>query len=352
MTLGDEIHHKTIAEAWVISHRVQLGDRNQLPEHFQDLRKGIPEEAIVGSPFCILQFITSIKDGYDAQVCFPVQEGTRGAQLLPGLEVLSLTHQGSVESIGESYRILYARAAEQGIISDEFCREIYPDLEGGGIEIQFVIHPWEKLLEGHLERVLGSEKSHQILAGRDRIDLGSSKQERFDWVQNALVGLEKTGGEGDCYEILSRCAHVFPLGQIAKLRQVYLHAEKRTGNRLAAVDAVLDFMEEDPGWGDRPNRIGDRIYSTKKPRDPAAYEKAETLEEKKSAYCFCPLIRDNLEGGMSPTFCNCGAGWYRQQWEGVFQQPIRVEIIHSLLQGDDRCEFAVLIPDIQEQTVE
>lgn len=309
----------------------------------------VPEGVITGSPFCIIQFVTSVVDGYDAEICFPVQkdfgEISELGRLLPGMEVLSLSHEGSVETLGESYRTLYAWAADRGMISDEFCREIYREPgEVGEIEIQFVVHPWDQLLEDHLVRVLGKEKARNVARDRELLTVSSSLEERFAWVRDAVTELEDTAGEEVCYEVLSRCAHVFPTEQISKLREVYLAEEEQTGDMLAAVDAVIEFMGNDPGWGEKPRRQGKAIYSSKKPRDPAGYEKAEDPEEKRKAYCFCPLIRENLDGGMPSTFCYCGAGWFRQQWEGAIGRPVKVEIVRSILKGDELCEFAVLLP--------
>ncbi len=114
---------------------------------------------------------------------------------------------------------------------------------------------------------------------------------------------------------------------------------------LDAVDAVLEFMDGDPGWDERPRRQGRVIYSSKKPRDPKAYASAKGDAERRKAACFCPLVRNHLDGGMPLTFCYGGAGWYRQQWEGAVGKPVRIEIVESLLKGDDRCTFAVYLPD-------
>jgi hypothetical protein len=319
---------------------------------FRDLKGNVPEEEIAGQPFCIIQFVTSVTDGYDGEICIPVREGfgqgAGQARLLPAQEVLSLIHHGPAETLGESYRILYGWAAERGIVSDEFCREVYPNPDEAGsgeVEIQFLIHPWDQLLEDHLVRVLGSAKARQIAGGREALAVTSALEERFDWVRSTVTRMADEAGTGVCYEVLSRCAHVFPANQISKLREVYLAVEEQTGDRLTAVDAVIDFMGEDPGWGEKPRREGYTIYSSKNPRNPEAYEKAESLEEKRKAYCFCPLIREHLDEGVPPCFCYCGAGWYRQQWEGATGRPVKVEIVRSLLKGDDLCEFAVRLPE-------
>jgi effector-binding domain-containing protein len=349
MKTKDQVHHRKIDQTWIAYRRVELEDRNQLPDLFLGLKRDVPEEVITGPPFCIIQFVTSVTDCIDAEICFPVREAFGEAsditRLLPEKEVLALVHEGPVAELGPSYRTLFGWASTRGIISDEFCQEVYLDLEHmKGIEIQFVIHSWERLLDNHLVRVLGEEAASQVISGREVLTINASVEDRFQWVKNAVTNLDQAAGDGECFEILSRCAHVFPASQIAKLREVFLEVEYRGGDFLESVDAVLDFMERDPGWGEGARREGYTIYSAKGPRDPAGYEKATTVEEKKKAYCFCPLIRENLEGGMPPGFCYCGSGWYRQQWEGVLDQPVKIEIVRSLLQGDELCEFAIILP--------
>jgi len=352
MSIPKDIMIKNIEETWIVSQRTVLKNRAQLPGLLGNLNKSIPAEQIAGPPFCILHFVSSVTDGYDAEVCFPVSSefgsGSDRARILPRMEALSLTHQGGSENLGESYRKLYAWAADQGIISDELCREIYPDpvtAGQGNIEIQFVIHPWEGLLDQHLERVLGKKKARQIAQDREKLVITSPLEQRFLWVRGAVKRMENLAGDGECYEVLSRCSHVFPASQIEKLREVYQAAEKRTGNMLEAVDAVINFMGEDPGWGEHPRREGYTLLCSKKPRDPEGYQKAVSAQEKKRAYCFCPLVRGHLDQGLPSSFCYCGAGWYRQQWEGALGRPVQVKIIHSLLQGDDICEFAVQLPE-------
>ncbi len=61
----------------------------------------------------------------------------------------------------------------------------------------------------------------------------------------------------------------------------------------------------------------------KKPRDPVGCEAARTDRERRKAYCFCPLVRNHMDQDM----------------------PVTVEIEQSVLRGDDRCGFAVRLPD-------
>jgi len=125
---------------------------------------------------------------------------------------------------------------------------------------------------------------------------------------------------------------------------VFLTIRDQGGDTLDAVDAIIEYMDEDPAWGEKPYREGYTLFATKGPYNKQAYDDAKTDAERRKAACFCPVIRNNLDGGMPATYCNCGAGWYRRQWEGVFEQSIHIEVVKSVLKGDDHCEFAIHIP--------
>jgi effector-binding domain-containing protein len=345
------IEHKRFEDTLVATTRFILKERRDLPGILAEIAREIPADTIAGPPFCILQFISSVTEGYDAEAGFPVTQeihtGMVNTRTLPAMGVLSLIHQGPLDELNKSYGKLYSTAYSHGIISDEFCREVYLNADdplAGEIEIQFVIHNWDALLSKNLVRVLGAEARETVMQDSEGLTLASTVDERFRWVKGAIERLGDLADEDQVYDVVSSCAHVFPVGQIAKLRAAYEDARDRTGDSWQAVDAVLDLMEVDPGWAERPPREGNIVTATKAPRDRQAYEKAETDAERRSAYCFCPLVRNHLNEGMSPTFCYCGSGWYRQQWEGAIGRPVRVEILRSILKGDDVCQFAVHLP--------
>jgi effector-binding domain-containing protein len=353
MSLKDRgIEYKEYPEMLIAGLHATPRDRTEVQALIHGLRRTISPELIVGPALCTIQFVTSIQEGFDAEVGFPVSQpdpemGVR-TRVLPPLKVLSLTHRGPVEKIGDSYRLLYSCAAEHGLISDEFCREIYPlpdEGQGQEIEIQFVLHDWSGLLDTNVGRVLGDSPRTQVMENVDTLDLESTAHARFCWVKGAMERLGRVATQDQQYDIVSSCAHVFPRSQIAKLAAVYAQAKAETGDPLRAVDAVIAFMDEDPGWAEGARREGNIIYSSKGPRDPKAYAEAQSEAQRKNAYCFCPLVRDHLDGSMPTHFCFCGAGWYRQQWEGAIGKPVRVEILKSLLQGDDLCQFAIHLPD-------
>ena len=346
------IEHRPYGETLVASRRLTIQARAELPAALERLAREVPADAIAGPLFVIFHFITSVKDGSDVEVGVPVTRPVETAwlstRLLPALEVLSLRHRGPLETLRESYAKLYGAAYNHGLISDEFCREVYLDIRDPAdceVEVQFVVHNWNALLARNAERVLGAAGREAVMQGSEAVDVETPLDERFRWVKGALERLDCLADEGRTYDVLSSCAHVFPAEQVDKLRVVYEEAQARTGDSLGAVDAVIAFMDGDPGWPEGSRREGRTIYAAKKPRDPQAYAQAQTNAERGRAYCFCPIIRSHLDQGMSPSFCYCGAGWYRRQWEGAIGRPVTIEIVKSILKGDEACQFAIHLSD-------
>ena len=335
----------------VASRRGNLHNRQDIAEALAVLLEEVPPELVTGPPFWIRHFIHSYPQGLDIEVCLPVKAAAENepfdVRFLPEIEVLSKTSTGEDEPLAEIYQTLFGISGDHALTSDEFLIEVMHDHkpEKGRIEVLLVLHPWQDLFARYLEDVMGPVVREVVMEGSDTIFLESSTAERFAWTKAAVERLDRVADDFQRYQVLSGCSHVFPATQTAKLRQAYLRAREQGAGYLDAVDAVLGFMEADPGWRQETARDGRVIYATKKPSNPEAYANAATDTEKRRAYCFCPIIRDHLEDGMSPTFCYCSAGFERKQWEAALAQPVRIDVVKSLLKGDDRCQFAIHLPE-------
>lgn len=342
------IEHKDVPETLVACVRFNLKSREQIPEAFEDLARAIPAARIAGPPYLVLQYFSSYSEGYEVEAGFPVETTfepcSAWIKRAPAMQVLSIVHHGPLERLRQTRGVLHDFSRRYALISDEFAREVYlgwPD-PAGAIELQFVLHPWEALLAGNLQRVLGATGRDTTLEGAAPPTVESSPQDRFRWAQTVVGRLERLASERQQYDVLSRCSHVYPPGQLEKLKAVYEKTRAKGAGALEGVDAVLAFMRADPGWNDRRSyREGRVLYHTKNPADPDAYQQAQTPEEKRAAACFCPVIRERLDEGMPGCYCYCGAGWFRQQWEAATGKPVRVDVVESVLRGDESCKFAV-----------
>lgn len=279
----------------------------------------------------------------DVEVCVPVREFVETnaikSRLLEPVEVLSFVHHGPREKISESYQQLYGYMREHEIVPTAYGREIYleynaENAEKNITELQAVLHKWEDRFARNVERVLGVEARDAVMRDCDRLyTIESTPGEKVQWLKAAMKTLDELANENQKYEILSCCAHEFSSKRIATLRAIY----EETND----IDEVLMFMHKDQDWYEKPIRKENTIYVVKVPYNKKGYENAKTEAEKKKSYCHCMLVRRHLEEGISGTFCYCGTGWYRQYWEGILGKPVKIEVLKSLLKGDDRCELAI-----------
>ncbi len=338
------IVHKQIKPINVasINFRGEIKDIPSRIEKFRDDFSVFPSNPIIA----VIDYGVYSEGGSDIDICIPIdknfdKEGFK-IKTLEEVEVLSIEHSGLYNDLSETSQKLFNYYSEHGVLGTtkirlEFQEYDKKDSDKNLIEIQGIIHLWDNMLQKNLDNILDDkEKSKNIMKHKHLFNIETSRDEKNQWVKGVLKELDKVADNYQKYEILSRCAHEFSQKRIDELRDIYVES----GN----IDAVLEKMQKDYSWYENPTRRGSVIYTTKIPYNLEGYKNAKTLVEKKRNYCHCSLVREYLDEGISTTFCNCSAGWYRQIWEGILKTPVRIEILKTLLKGDENCEFAIHIP--------
>jgi hypothetical protein len=112
-------------------------------------------------------------------------------------------------------------------------------------------------------------------------------------------------------------------------------------------DEVIQYVESNPEIR-QGVREGNILYETKIPYMTIEYL-AETDEDmRRYYYCHCPWVRESLrmdDVEVSPTFCNCSAGFHKKYYEVVLDQPLKAEVLETVLAGDLWCRFAIHLPE-------
>jgi hypothetical protein len=62
----------------------------------------------------------------------------------------------------------------------------------------------------------------------------------------------------------------------------------------------------------------------------------------KDGYCLCPIV-ESIPKGLSPTFCNCSAGYVKEMFRRYIGKPIDVELVETLQTGGSDCRFKITI---------
>lgn len=212
---------------------------------------------------------------------------------------------------------------------------------------------------------------------RDRIfenikipPIGSNPDMKPEITKKVIKRLEDEVGVEKTIDILSPCLHGRPLEPIKKDREDFLninnideflkikkaeffkrlekHKEEGTPEYAQYIDEeVLNYVKNNPTM--TPGvRQGDKIIVTKIPYKMRDFLDAEDERMKRYYSCYCAWVRGAIKRGeereISANFCNCSAGFFKQYWDIIFDQSVKVEPIETPLTGVLECKFAVHIP--------
>jgi len=220
---------------------------------------------------------------------------------------------------------------------------------------------WQGKLSLALEAELGEEVRDHVLQGGESLTRDSSIKEKATWTCIVLDQLAQVTDETTRQKILTQCACHYPVEKLQDIKETF----KNTGDVDKAVKMLQEkfesFLREDlgleegliitilsRGWGLAGLRSGNTIIATKIPKSGFLEQylnEADPLQ-KRRLYCHCPRVRDGV--GADPTlpmtYCYCGAGFYKGIWEEILGEPVRVEMLESVIQGDEVCKIAVHLP--------
>jgi hypothetical protein len=61
--------------------------------------------------------------------------------------------------------------------------------------------------------------------------------------------------------------------------------------------------------------------------------------------CYCPLVNENIKGA-SKTLCYCTLGNLKHKFEIGLNQEVKVDMLKSILAGDDECRFHIKLKNV------
>lgn len=220
---------------------------------------------------------------------------------------------------------------------------------------------WLGKFSRSMEDIAGKEIKDKIMAGSEGLSDSSGRNEVISWSRKAMEELDELVDAEQRGEIMTRCACQYPKSELEEIRKKY---EETRSVELAhgmlqkkfvsflkdtlnlETDLINDII--DRGWGVAGRFEGNKIIATKIPKSGylMEYMKETDPVKKRAIYCHCPRIRDALKTGVtiSPTYCYCGAGFYKGIWEEILQKPVKVEMLESVMKGDDVCKIAISLP--------
>jgi effector-binding domain-containing protein len=342
-----EIIEKKTDEKLIAGIRFILNDvKTQVPEFFKTIKEACGDK-IRGSPFLIYYFDTQVEGGQDVEACYQVSEPVDDDRISikdhESSIVHSITYKGSYEDMIQNARKVLIHLHNRGVRSSLFMREIFhkwEDLDQNSeIEIQVIPHNWIQLFSEGLDKAGIDETSkHEILRDQELITNFTNLKDRVDWTKNTLTKLEQLVTYEQAIEAVSNCGQKYPEENIIKLKKILSEDN---------LQHLITQMIENPIHMAPPVQDGNILYFTKAPANKQGFDEAKSLDEKRPQACWVSLAKqcmlNNLD--LQSIFCYTSARWFKRPWESLLGIPVTVKMITSALNGDEKCTFAVHLPE-------
>ena len=220
------------------------------------------------------------------------------------------------------------------------------------------------------EKILGIERRDAIFKDVRLPPLGLPNYEKVVVTQKVLPRLIQIADTRECDQILSDSLRDLEAAWFQDNKKLFDECQsldefldKNAQNFIALLeklrdedglfftqeitDEVVEYVRSEPLIA-RGVRDGDILYEVKIPHMTREYLTETDKVLRRYYYCHCPWVKEALKNGdpeISPTFCKCSAGFHKKRWEVLLEQPLKAEIIESVLNGDDWCKIAIHLPE-------
>jgi hypothetical protein len=237
---------------------------------------------------------------------------------------------------------------------------LYGYLEGFGVP--------EELSE-KLKETVGESKNKEVFEGIDIPPLGTLPEDKPKITKKIMERLEAQLDDKSLKELMSSGLEVGPdewyLPQKRKFQEsdsledflekrhrefvetLKKHSKEKTMFFAQEIDEeVIEYVRKNQEIQGGV-RKGDIIYETKIPYQTKKYLHEKNEKMKRYYACHCSWVREAIKSGspkISPNFCYCSAGYHKRPFEIIFSQPVKADVIETVLKGDPVCRFAIHIP--------
>jgi hypothetical protein len=237
---------------------------------------------------------------------------------------------------------------------------LYGYLEGFGV-------PEE--LRGKLKETMGEQRSKEIFEGINIPPLGTIPEDKPKITKKIMERLDAHLDDKSLQELMSSGLEVGPdewyLPQRKKFQEskslddflekrhiefvetLEKHSKEKTMFFAQEIDEeVIEHVRKNQEIQGGV-RKGDIIYETKIPYQTKKYLHEKDEKMRRYYACHCSWVREAIKSGIpkiSPDFCYCSAGYHKRPFEIIFSQPVKADVIETVLKGDPVCRFAIHIP--------
>jgi hypothetical protein len=220
------------------------------------------------------------------------------------------------------------------------------------------------------QQLAGERIGEELFKGIEVPPLGSLPEAFPPIVREMMVRMESRLPSELHHRILAGNHHGIPASAFDEERECYEKAPSvdayLKGRHARMIDVLQQYCDEDKLWYEQKItqrvvdfvksnqellsavRQGDTLFVTKIPYNPDRFLTETDPATKRYLACHCPLAASTIlkEGTVvSPTWCYCSAGYEKTLFDNVFGESLEVEVKQSVLDGSERCRFAIRLPE-------
>ena len=165
-----------------------------------------------------------------------------------------------------------------------------------------------------VEKEVPKELMMEILRDSDKYSLFSPSK-RAEWWRNTVIRMENELGIEKTKEIMSACGS----------KCCGSGHRKAVRKKFEESDSIEEFLKKISAK-DVTYRLIDKDTIL------AEYER-----------CFCGQVKGTTTTFPNMTYCQCSAEFNRQYFSSAFGKPVKVELVKSVIVGNDSCQFHIHI---------
>jgi predicted hydrocarbon binding protein len=187
-----------------------------------------------------------------------------------------------------------------------------------------------KQLEICINKISGEEICKKIMDGKEQLKPESSKEKIAIFIKNAIERLDKYVGVDNRLKIMESCGR-----NCAMINKNVIEKAKKRRNNFKTIDEFLESEQKKPMLGTRLERNNNELFQYYTPK---AFSRPMR--------CYCSLLRGLPENiTISKTYCHCSKAFVKKFWEEVLENPVKVELLQSVVTGDSECKFSIKVAD-------
>jgi len=221
-----------------------------------------------------------------------------------------------------------------------------------------------------LKETVGESRSEEIFEGVQIPPLGTRPEDKPKTTKKIMDRLEAHLDNKSLRELMSSGLEVFPdewylpekkmfqesdsLDDFLRNRHkesvemLQKHSREKTMFYAQEIDdEVVEYVQKNQEMMGGL-RKGNIIYETKIPYQTKKFLHEKDPKMKRYYACHCSWVREAIKSGspkISSDFCYCSAGYHKRPFEIIFGQPVKADVLETVLKGDPVCRFAIHVPE-------